>query len=665
VNESRFRLQSEFTPQGDQPQAIEKLVGGLASGAREQVLLGVTGSGKTYTIAKMIEAASRPAIVLSHNKTLAAQLYQEFRSFFPGNAVEYFVSYYDYYQPEAYVPQSDTYIEKEATINEEIERLRLRATKALFERRDVLIVASVSCIYGLGSPEAFFGMLQFFELGDARGMDQALSRLAEMQYVRTPLDLFHGSFRARGDVLEILPAYEDRGIRVEYFGDEIERIVRFDTLRGDVLEELERVAVYPKTHYVTPKERLARAIVTIREELRGRLEVLEAEGKLLERQRLEQRTQFDLEMLKEVGYCHGIENYSRHLTGRAPGEPPPTLLDYLPDDFLLIVDESHQTVPQVRGMYHGDRSRKQVLVDFGFRLPSALDNRPLTFEEFDVRVGQRIYVSATPGPFELERTGGVVVEQLIRPTGLLDPQVEIRPAKGQVDDLLGEIRKVVEQKRRVLVTTLTKRMAEELTQYLTEVGVRVRYLHSDVETLERIAIVTDLRRGEFDVLVGINLLREGLDLPEVELVAILDADQEGFLRSETSLIQTAGRAARNLEGRVVLYADRDTAAIRRTVSETARRRERQQAYNVEHGIEPRTILKDIHSPLIAMANLDYPKEIRPHLLDVADREELPLAERIAHVEKQMKAAAKRLEFEEAAELRDKLRELRELQVYAG
>jgi excinuclease ABC subunit B len=541
----------------------------------------------------------------------------------------------------------------------------LRATKALFERRDVLIVASVSCIYGLGSPEAFFGMLQFFELGDARGMDQALSRLAEMQYVRTPLDLFHGSFRARGDVLEILPAYEDRGIRVEYFGDEIERIVRFDTLRGDVLEELERVAVYPKTHYVTPKERLARAIVTIREELRGRLEVLEAEGKLLERQRLEQRTQFDLEMLKEVGYCHGIENYSRHLTGRAPGEPPPTLLDYLPDDFLLIVDESHQTVPQVRGMYHGDRSRKQVLVDFGFRLPSALDNRPLTFEEFDVRVGQRIYVSATPGPFELERTGGVVVEQLIRPTGLLDPQVEIRPAKGQVDDLLGEIRKVVEQKRRVLVTTLTKRMAEELTQYLTEVGVRVRYLHSDVETLERIAIVTDLRRGEFDVLVGINLLREGLDLPEVELVAILDADQEGFLRSETSLIQTAGRAARNLEGRVVLYADRDTAAIRRTVSETARRRERQQAYNVEHGIEPRTILKDIHSPLIAMANLDYPKEIRPHLLDVADREELPLAERIAHVEKQMKAAAKRLEFEEAAELRDKLRELRELQVYAG
>jgi excinuclease ABC subunit B len=665
VNESRFRLQSEFTPQGDQPQAIEKLVGGLASGAREQVLLGVTGSGKTYTIAKMIEAASRPAIVLSHNKTLAAQLYQEFRSFFPGNAVEYFVSYYDYYQPEAYVPQSDTYIEKEATINEEIERLRLRATKALFERRDVLIVASVSCIYGLGSPEAFFGMLQFFELGDARGMDQALSRLAEMQYVRTPLDLFHGSFRARGDVLEILPAYEDRGIRVEYFGDEIERIVRFDTLRGDVLEELERVAVYPKTHYVTPKERLARAIVTIREELRGRLEVLEAEGKLLERQRLEQRTQFDLEMLKEVGYCHGIENYSRHLTGRAPGEPPPTLFDYLPDDFLLIVDESHQTVPQVRGMYHGDRSRKQVLVDFGFRLPSALDNRPLTFEEFDVRVGQRIYVSATPGPFELERTGGVVVEQLIRPTGLLDPQVEIRPAKGQVDDLLGEIRKVVEQKRRVLVTTLTKRMAEELTQYLTEVGVRVRYLHSDVETLERIAIVTDLRRGEFDVLVGINLLREGLDLPEVELVAILDADQEGFLRSETSLIQTAGRAARNLEGRVVLYADRDTAAIRRTVSETARRRERQQAYNVEHGIEPRTILKDIHSPLIAMANLDYPKEIRPHLLDVADREELPLAERIAHVEKQMKAAAKRLEFEEAAELRDKLRELRELQVYAG
>ncbi|HSM14061.1 MAG TPA: excinuclease ABC subunit UvrB [Thermoanaerobaculia bacterium] len=661
----RFRLVSPFEPQGDQPQAIAQLVAGLDRGDAEQVLLGVTGSGKTYTIAEVIQRVNRPTLVLSHNKTLAAQLFQEFRAFFPHNAVEYFVSYYDYYQPEAYVPQSDTYIEKEATINEEIDRLRLRATKALFERRDVVIVASVSCIYGLGSPEAFFGMLQFFERGDVSGMDRALARLVEMQYQRTPLDLFHGSFRARGDVLEILPAYEDRGIRVEYFGDEIERIVRFDPLRGDVLEEVDRVAVYPKTHYVTPKEMLERAIGTIRSELRERLEVLEAEGKLLERQRLEQRTNFDLEMLREVGYCHGIENYSRHLTGRAPGQPPPTLIDYLPEDFVLIVDESHQTLPQVRGMYHGDRSRKQTLVEFGFRLPSALDNRPLTFEEFEARVGQRIYVSATPGPLELERTVGVVAEQLIRPTGLLDPEIEIRPARGQVDALLGEIRAVVERRERVLITTLTKRMAEELTQYLEECGIRVRYLHSDIETLERIEIVTALRRGEFDVLVGINLLREGLDLPEVSLVAILDADKEGFLRSETSLIQTSGRAARNLNGRVILFADRETQAIRKTVSETRRRRVRQERYNREHGIEPRTILKDIHSPLVAMANLDYPKEIRPILLEVADRDEIPLAERIAKLEKAMREAARRLEFEEAAELRDKLRELRELQVYTA
>jgi len=662
---SGFRLVSPFEPQGDQPQAIAALVDGLARGDREQVLLGVTGSGKTFTIAEAIAESGRPALVLSHNKTLAAQLYQEFRAFFPHNAVEYFVSYYDYYQPEAYVPQSDTYIEKEATINEEIDRLRLRATKALFERRDVILVASVSCIYGLGSPEAFYGMLQFFAVGDATGVDRATARLVEMQYTRTPLDLFHGSFRVRGDVLEILPAYEDRGIRVEYFGDVIERIARFDVLRGDVLEEVERVAVYPKTHYVTPREQLERALVTIRAELDERLVELEAENKLLERQRLEQRTRFDLEMLKEVGYCHGIENYSRHFSGRAPGEPPPTLIDYLPDDFVLIVDESHQTVPQVRGMYHGDRSRKQTLVEFGFRLPSALDNRPLTFEEFDARVKQRIYVSATPGPFELERAGGVVVEQLIRPTGLLDPEIELRRARGQVDDLLGEIRAVVARRERVLVTTLTKRMAEELTQYLDEVGVRVRYLHSDVETLERIAIVTALRRGEFDVLVGINLLREGLDLPEVSLVAVLDADQEGFLRSSTSLIQTAGRAARNLAGRAIFYADRETDSIRRAVEETRRRRVRQEAYNREHGIEPRSILKDIHSPLIAMANLDYPTEIRPQLLEVADREEIPLAERIAKLEKAMKAAAKRLEFEEAAELRDKLRELKELQIYAG
>jgi excinuclease ABC subunit B len=652
-------------PQGDQPQAIRQLIEGLEGGAREQVLLGVTGSGKTFTIAKLVEAVNRPTLVLSHNKTLAAQLYQEFRAFFPDSAVEYFVSYYDYYQPEAYVPQTDTYIEKETSINEEIERLRLRATKALFERRDVVIVASVSCIYGLGSPEAFFGMLQMFARGDRTGMDRALARLAEMQYVRTPLDLFHGSFRARGDVLEILPAYEDRGVRVEYFGDEIERVVRFDPLRGDLLEEVERVALFPKTHYVTPRERVVQAIGSIRAELKERLATLEAEGKLLERQRLEQRTNFDLEMLQEVGYCHGIENYSRHLTGRAPGQPPPTLLDYLPEDFLLVVDESHQTVPQVRGMYHGDRSRKETLVEFGFRLPSALDNRPLTFEEFDSRVGQRVYVSATPGPFELERTGGVVVEQLIRPTGLVDPEIEVRPARGQVDDLLGEIRKVVASKERVLASTLTKRMAEELTQYLGECGIRVRYLHSDIETLERIEIVTALRRGEFDVLVGINLLREGLDLPEVSLVAILDADKEGFLRSETSLIQTSGRAARNLHGRVIFYADQETESIRRTLAETRRRRMRQEDYNREHGIEPSTILKDIHNPLIALSVLDYPKEIRPQLLEVAERSELPLAERITRLEKAMRQAAKRLEFEEAAELRDRIRELREQQVFGA
>ncbi|MEO8195172.1 MAG: excinuclease ABC subunit UvrB [Thermoanaerobaculia bacterium] len=662
---NRFELVSPFSPQGDQPAAIAQLAEGLERGDKEQVLLGVTGSGKTFSIAKVVERVNRPTLVLSHNKTLAAQLFQEFRSFFPNNAVEYFVSYYDYYQPEAYVPQSDTYIEKETNINEEIDRLRLRATKSLFERRDVLLVASVSCIYGLGSPEAFFGMLEFFEKGSQTGMDRALARLVAMQYQRTSLDLFHGSFRVRGDVLEVLPAYEDNALRIEYFGDEVERITRFDTLRGDALQDLDRVAVFPRTHYVTPKENLERAIGSIQRELRQRLDELEAEGKLLERQRLEQRTRFDLEMLKETGYCHGIENYSRHLSGRAAGEPPPTLLDYFPQDFLLIADESHQTIPQVRGMYHGDRSRKQTLVDFGFRLPSALDNRPLTFEEFDARIGQRIYVSATPAPWELARVGGVVAEQLIRPTGLLDPEIEIRPAKGQIDDLLMRIREVSARGERALVTTLTKKMAEELTQYLMECGVRVRYLHSDVETLERSAIITSLRRGEFDVLIGINLLREGLDLPEVSLVAILDADKEGFLRSETALIQTSGRAARNLNGKVVLYADVETNSIRRTVAETKRRRIRQEAYNHEHGIEPRTILKDIHSPLVAMSNLDYSASLSPRLLEVADGPEVPLAQRIARVEKEMKAAAKRLEFEEAALLRDRLKELRELQIYAG
>ncbi len=660
-----FELISKFTPQGDQPAAIEQLTEGVLRGDKEQVLLGVTGSGKTYSIAKLIEAVNRPTLILSHNKTLAAQLFQEFRSFFPNNAVEYFVSYYDYYQPEAYVPATDTYIEKETSINEEIDRLRLRATKALFERRDVVIVASVSCIYGLGSPEAFFGMLQFFNKGDSEGMDPVLKRLVDMQYQRTQLDLYHGAFRVRGDVLEILPAYEEVGIRVEYFGDEVERITRFDPLRGNVLQEIDRIAVYPKTHYVTPKERMERAIEGIKAELDERLPLLEAEGKLLERQRLEQRTRFDLEMLKEIGYCHGIENYSRHLSGRAPGEPPPTLFDYFPSDFLLVMDESHQTIPQVRGMYHGDRSRKQTLVDFGFRLPSALDNRPLTFEEFDARMGQRIYVSATPAPWELQRTGGVVVEQVIRPTGLLDPVIQVRPAKGQVDDLVGEVRKVVAQKERVLVTTLTKRMAEELTQYLQELGMRVRYMHSDVETLERVEIITALRRGEFDILVGINLLREGLDLPEVSLVAVLDADKEGFLRSTTSLIQTSGRAARNLNGRVIFYADHMTDSMKRAMDETERRRIKQNTYNEENGIEPTTILKDIHNPLVQMQNLDLWSAGPTRLTDeAAEGIDLPLSERISRLEKDMRAAAKRLEFEEAASLRDKLKELRELQIYA-
>ena len=659
----RFNLESPLVPQGDQPEAIRQLVEGLESGLREQVLLGVTGSGKTFTMAKVIEMVNRPTLILSHNKTLAAQLFQEFRSFFPHNAVEYFVSYYDYYQPEAYVPQSDTYIEKETSINEEIDRLRLRATKVLFERRDVVIIASVSCIYGLGSPEAFYGMLQFFAVGQDDGMESAMRKLVEMQYERTSMDLFPGSFRARGDVLEVFPAYEETGYRVEYFGDEIERISRFDLLRGDAVEALDRIAVFPKTHYVTPRDQLEAAIVGIQGELEARLPDLESQEKLLEAQRLEQRTRFDLEMLREIGYCHGIENYSRHLSGRLAGEPPPTLLDYLPEDSLLMIDESHQSIPQVRGMYHGDRSRKETLVEYGFRLPSALDNRPLTFEEFDSRSHQRIYVSATPSEWELQRSQGVVAEQVVRPTGLLDPKIEVRPASGQVDDLLAEIRRVATAGGRVLVTTLTKRMAEELTQYLLEVGVKVRYLHSDVATLERVEIVTDLRRGIFDVLVGINLLREGLDLPEVALVAVLDADKEGFLRSGTSLIQTAGRAARNLEGRVLFYADRVTDSMRRAMTETDRRRLRQQAYNEAHGIEPRSVLKDIHSPLVTMSNLDYFSLGDRLPSKVAERSGLPLSQQIEMLEREMKSAAKRLEFEEAATLRDELRELKELQIY--
>ena len=664
----RFELISPFKPQGDQPAAIAELVAGLEDDVPEQVLLGVTGSGKTYTVAKVIEAVNRPTLVLSHNKTLAAQLYQEFRSFFPNNAVEYFVSYYDYYQPEAYVPQSDTYIEKETSINDEIDRLRLRATISLFERRDVIVVASVSCIYGLGAPDVFFSMLQFFERGIELPLERAQRRLAEMQYERTRLDLFHGSFRVRGDVLEILPAYDDRGIRVEYFGDEIDRVCRFDVITGRVLEEVDQVPVFPRNHYVTPEERMRRAIASIQEELGGHLVVLERENRLLEMQRLEQRTRYDLEMLRELGSCAGIENYSRHLSGRAPGEAPPTFLDYLPDDFLLVVDESHQSIPQVNGMYHGDRARKETLVEFGFRLPSAMDNRPLRFDEFEERCGQRIYVSATPSAFELERTGGVVVEQIIRPTGLLDPRIELRPSANQIDDLVEEARAAMERGERVLVTTLTKRMAEELTQYLTELGLRVRYLHSDIDTLERVEITTALRRGEFDILVGINLLREGLDLPEVSVVAILDADKEGFLRSEVSLIQTSGRAARNLNGRVIFYADRRTDSIDRSVEETARRRRIQDRYNRKHGIEPASILKEVHSPLVQMSNLDYlhkagaaaEKAVEDLLRE--DAPEMPLERRIARLEKAMKQASRRLEFEQAAVLRDRLKELHELKV---
>jgi excinuclease ABC subunit B len=658
----RFRLTTEFTPQGDQKQAIEKLVEGLQEGKPHQVLLGVTGSGKTFTVAKVIETVNRPTLVLSHNKTLAAQLFQEFRSFFPENAVEYFVSYYDYYQPEAYIPQSDTYIEKETSRNEEIDKLRLSASKALFERRDVIVVASVSCIYGLGSPEAYYDMLAYLEVGSRSGMPALLAQLVQMQYERTNLDLARGNFRVRGDVVEIHPAYEDVGVRVEFFGDEIEKITRVDPLRGTALQRVDRIALYPRTFYATPRATLERAIGTIKVELEERLGQLNAEGKLLEAQRLHQRTMFDLEMIKELGYCNGIENYSRHLSGRQPGEPPPTLIDYFPKDFLLVVDESHVTLPQVRGMFHGDRSRKQVLVDYGFRLPSALDNRPLTYEEFESRLNQSLHVSATPGPEELQKTGGEVVEQVIRPTGLLDPTIEVRPVKGQVDDLLAVVRDAAARGERVLVTTLTKRMAEELTTYFSEVGVRVRYLHSDIETLDRVGILTDFRRGVFDCLIGINLLREGLDLPEVAVVAILDADKEGFLRSGTSLIQTSGRAARNLYGRVLFYADVVTDSMRRAIDETTRRRKIQEQYNREHGIEPASIIKQVNSPIVRMSSLDYHDQLL-----VADRPELPDAEslrhRIAELEKAMKAAAKELDFERAAQLRDELRSLRELQIF--
>jgi excinuclease ABC subunit B len=655
----QFRLISENQPKGDQPQAIAQIVSELNANTKNQVLLGITGSGKTFSIANVIQETQRPTLVLAHNKTLAAQLYQEFKTFFPENAVEYFVSYYDYYQPEAYVPASDLYIEKEATINDEIDRLRLSATRALFERRDVIVVSSVSCIYGLGDPDAYFGMIMFLEPRQKLKREDLLKRLVELQYERADIEFGRGNFRVRGDVVEIYPSYQEQAYRVEFWGDEIDSIATIDPLLGEVLFKHEsRLPIYPKSHYVMSKPTVKRALKTIKDELTWWEEELIRQGKLVESQRLHQRTMYDLEMIKEMGFCRGIENYSRHLTGKPAGAPPPTLLDYLPEDSLIVIDESHQTVPQLGAMYKGDRSRKTTLVEYGFRLPSAMDNRPLSFDEFEARRGQTIYVSATPGNFELEQAGGEVVEQIIRPTGLLDPIVEVRPVRGQIDDLLNEVRVRSERNERVLVTTLTKKMSESLTEYFLEVGVKVNYLHSDIQTLERIKILRDLRRGEFDVLVGINLLREGLDLPEVSLVAILDADKEGFLRSERSLIQTIGRAARNAGGKAILYADKITDSMRKAIDETARRRKIQEEYNREHNITPTTIVKAIDATLVTAYEADYFKV--PLNLD-AYEEYSPkqLKETIAQIEMDMRQAAKNMKFEQAAELRDKLKYLRD------
>jgi excinuclease ABC subunit B len=657
----KFKLASDYEPRGDQPEAISQLVRGINDGDRHQTLLGVTGSGKTFTMAKVIDQLNRPAIVLAHNKTLAAQLFHEFRMFFPQNAVEYFVSYYDYYQPEAYVPASDTYIEKESTINDELDKLRMSATRSLFERRDVIIIASVSCIYGLGSPEAYYGMMLMLEKGQSIARESILRKLVEIQYDRAE-DLRRGTFRVRGDMIEIYPPYDDYAIRIELWGSQIEAIRKIDPLTGQILSrdgEVGRMPIYPKTHYVLPAEQKERAIQSIYEELEWWKPELDRQGKIVESQRIVQRTHFDIEMMRTIGYCHGIENYSRHLSGRLPGEAPPTLLDYVPSDFLLFIDESHQTVPQLRGMYHGDRSRKQTLVDYGFRMPSALDNRPLNFEEFEHRVNQVIYVSATPGPYELTKSGGVVAEQVIRPTGLVDPQVEVRPVKGQVDDLLEEIRARAARTERVLVTTLTKRMAEDLSEYFTEVGVRCRYLHSEIDTLERVRILRALRRGEFDVLIGINLLREGLDLPEVSLVAILDADKEGYLRSATSLIQSMGRCARHIEGRAILYADRMTDSMKQAIGETSRRRAKQEAYNIEHNITPQSIVKSVDMQLAMIVEADYltiPADDAP-IGEIASEEQLIQA--VAQLESQMREAAKNFEFERAASLRDKIRALKQ------
>ena len=653
-----FRLVVDYRPRGDQETAIAELTRGVREGEQHQVLLGVTGSGKTFTMAKVIEAIGRPALVLAHNKTLAAQLYHEFQSFFPDNAVEYFVSYYDYYQPEAYIPSSDVYIEKEATTNDELDKLRLSATKSLFERRDCVIVASVSCIYGLGSPEAYYGMLLMLEKGQRISRNQILSKLVEILYERNDGDFRRGTFRVRGDVIEVYPTYDDLAYRIELWGDEVERLSQIDPLLGQVKQTYARLPIYPKTHYVMSEETRLGAMQSIRGELEWWRPELEKQGKQIEAQRLQQRTMFDLEMIKEIGYCHGIENYSRHFSGRLPGEAPPTLLDYLPHDSIMFLDESHQTVPQLHGMYHGDRSRKETLVAHGFRLPSALDNRPLTFEEFEHRVNQLIYVSATPGPYELTKSAGVVVEQIIRPTGLVDPSVEIRPVKGQVDDLLGEIRKRAAANQRVLVTTLTKRMSEDLAEYYSEVGVRCRYLHSEVSTLDRIRILRDLRRGEFDALIGINLLREGLDLPEVSLVAILDADKEGFLRSSGALIQTIGRAARHVEGHAILYADVMTDSMRHALDETARRRRTQVEYNERYGITPQSIVKPIDMSLVAVAEGDY---VTVPLEEDEDVEGLTPEQRlrfIGELEERMREAARQFEFEKAGQLRDRVKALK-------
>lgn len=654
----QFRV-VQFEPRGDQGQAIDQLVQGIRRGEKHQVLLGVTGSGKTYTMAKVIEAINRPTLILAHNKTLVAQLCQEFRSFFTDNAVEYFVSYYDYYQPEAYIASTDTYIEKEATINEEIDKMRMSATRSLFERRDCLIVASVSCIYGIGSPEAYYGMLIFLEKGQTIRREEIIRRLVEIQYERNDSDFHRGTFRVRGDSIEIYPTYEDYAYRVELFGDEVDSLSQIDPLYGEVRRRYEKLPIYPKSHFVMPRGTVVRASVSIRQELESWRPQLEKQNRLIEAQRLQQRTHFDLEMLKSIGYCHGIENYSRHFSGRQPGEPPPTLFDYLPPDHLIFIDESHQTIPQLHGMYAGDRSRKQNLIDFGFRLPSALDNRPLKFEEFEARGNQIIYVSATPGPYELRQTGGVVVEQIIRPTGLVDPAIEVRPINGQIDDLLHEIRVRSEKKQRVLVTTLTKRMAEDLTEYYAEVGVKCRYLHSEVETLERIRILRDLRRGEFDVLIGINLLREGLDLPEVSLVAILDADKEGFLRSRDSLVQTIGRAARNIDGKAILYADNWTDSMTNAIQETNRRREKQIHYNAEHGITPESIVKPIDMSLLTMVEADFVNEPAAVSDEQDDVSAEQLEDRILAFQREMRTAAQNFEFEKAALLRDKIKVLKE------